>query len=217
MDYVGILISACLCGEGIAAYTAYLLKHTEEEYTYKGGVARYLIIIAVNLLVWLFLYLNIGFTYKFFLYALASLALLGLSVVDLAIYEIPVQFNYFILCMGIIAAVLDWRRWYVYLIGMFLVSGIFYLLAWITKGRGMGGGDIKLMAALGLLLGWQKILLVMTLGCILGIVIHGILMIVSKKEHMLAFGPYLSAAGVIVMCYGDGILQWYIQTFLIFE
>ena len=75
----------------------------------------------------------------------------------------------------------------------------------------MGGGDIKLMAALGLLVGWKKILLVMGLGAILGSIIHSIIMAVSKKEHVLAFGPYLSAGGILSMCFGDELIRLYLD------
>ncbi len=220
MSYVATLIAALSCGVFISTYTAYLLKSAQTaEQDFKQSEARQravrgAVITAINLAAWFLLLGTLGFSAEFLLCALASSALLGLSVVDLAIYEIPPQFNWFILAVGIAATALDYKNWLSHLIGMFLVSGIFYLIALATKGRGMGGGDIKLMATAGLLLGWQKILLVMTLGCILGAVIHSIVMAVSKKEHMLAFGPYLSAAALIVMCYGDAVLQWYIDNFL---
>lgn len=230
MIYVATLIAAVACGAFISTYTAYLLRtaQTEEKEArddgqkerrddspeQKGSMVRTLAIIGINLAIWFLLLWRCGFSVTFLLYALVSAALLGLSVVDLAIYEIPPQFNWFILAVGVAATALDYKNWLSHLIGMVLVSGIFYLIALATKGKGMGGGDIKLMATTGLLLGWQKILLVMVMGCILGAVIHSVVMAVSKKEHMLAFGPYLSAAAAIVMSYGDTILQWYIGTFL---
>lgn len=228
MSYVATLIAALSCGVFISTYTAYILKSAqtaEQDASDRKGygtdaepkqerVVRGVFITGINLAVWFLIFWIYGFIVDFLLYALVSSALLGLSVVDIAIYEIPPQFNWFILIVGTVATVLDYKNWLSHLIGMFLVSGIFYLIALATKGNGMGGGDIKLMATVGLLLGWQKILLVMALGCILGAVIHSIVMAVSKKEHMLAFGPYLSAAAVLVMCYGDAILQWYIKNFL---
>ena len=228
MSYVATLIAALSCGVFISTYTAYILKSAqaaEQDATDRKSsgtiekqkqkrVVKDIIITGINLLLWFLLLGICGFEVKFLLYALTSSALLGLSVIDLAIFEIPPQFNWFILAVGIAATAFDHQNWLNHLIGMFLVSGIFYLIALATNGRGMGGGDIKLMATVGLLLGWQKILLVMVLGCILGAVIHSVIMKVSKKEHMLAFGPYLSAAALIVMCYGDTILQWYIGNFL---
>lgn len=228
MCYVATLIAALSCGVFISTYTAYILKSEQMAEQNAPGreksepvakqnlnsLIRDTIITGINLAAWFLLLRVCGFSARFLLYAMTSSALLGLSVVDFAIYEIPPQFNWFILVVGAVATAIDLRNWLSHLIGMFLVSGIFYLIALATKGNGMGGGDIKLMAAAGLLLGWQKILLVMVLGCILGALIHGIVMAFSKKEHMLAFGPYLSAAALLVMCYGDGILRWYIENFL---
>lgn len=228
MSYVATLIAALSCGVFISTYTAYILKSAqiaEQDTTDRKSsgtiekqkqkrMVRDIIITGINLVVWFLLLQIYGFEVEFLLYALTSSALIGLSVIDLAIFEIPPQFNWFILVVGIAATVYDHQNWLSHLIGMFLVSGIFYLIALATNGRGMGGGDIKLMATVGLLLGWQEILLVMVLGCVLGAVIHSVIMKVSKKEHMLAFGPYLSAAALIVMCYGDTILQWYIGNFL---
>lgn len=243
MVYVATLIAALSCGVFISTYTAYLLRSAQadgqEASDRKGSVQtdqrdeasdrkgsgsavvrkqkrilRGAAITGINLVVWFGLLWICGFSVRFLLYALASSALLGLSVIDLAVFEIPPQFNWFILAVGAAATAFDYQNWLGHLIGMFLVSGLFYLIAFATKGKGMGGGDIKLMATVGLLLGWQKILLVMALGSILGAVIHSIVMMLSKKEHMLAFGPYLSAAAVIVMCCGDTILQWYIGSFL---
>ncbi|MBR4581398.1 MAG: prepilin peptidase, partial [Lachnospiraceae bacterium] len=104
--------------------------------------------------------------------------------------------------------------WYEYAIGAFVVSGLFLIIVLITKGRGMGGGDVKLMAAAGLLLGWKHILLAMMIGCILGSVIHIIRMNVNKKkEHVLAFGPYLAAGIYLTILFGNPIIQWYLGFF----
>lgn len=142
---------------------------------------------------------------------LVASALLSLSVVDGFTYEIPPQINLFIVGIGVLRLFFDRNRWYEYLIGAVCVSGLFLLIALATKGKGMGGGDIKLMAALGFFLGWKKIVLVMVFGCILGAIIHSVIMAVSKKERMLAFGPYLSAAGIIIMIWGDRLIELYVK------
>ena len=75
----------------------------------------------------------------------------------------------------------------------------------------MGGGDIKLMAVAGLFLGGKLVLLAFFLGCILGSLIHGIRMAVTKEKSMLAFGPYLSLGVFISMIWGDSLIQWYLN------
>ena len=99
-----------------------------------------------------------------------------------------------------------------YLIGFFLVSGVLAVLYYASKGRAIGGGDVKLMAVCGLMLGWKLILLAFSLGCILGAVIHVIRMKVSGEKHVLALGPYLSAGVFIAMLWGDILIRWYLNT-----
>lgn len=150
---------------------------------------------------------------KTVLYCLCSSALLALSVIDWRSFEIPIAFNIFIGILGIIRLLTDLEHWYVYIIGLFSVSGFLYILYIITNGRGIGGGDVKLMAAAGLLVGWKYILLSLVLGCVLGSVIHLALMKIQNKERVLAFGPYLSAGIFISMIMGDQIISWYLNTF----
>lgn len=178
-------------------------------------VSRFTVIVLfLNVGLWCALYFLGEGGYDFVLGGLVASALLCLSVVDTLTYEIPPQINLFIVGVGVVNLILDLESWPLYVIGAFAVSGIFFIIALCTKGRGMGGGDIKLMAALGFYLGWKKILLVMVLGCILGAVIHSILMAVTKKQRMLAFGPYLSAAGVIVMLWGEQMIEAYVSYIL---
>ena len=141
-------------------------------------------------------------------------SLLALSVIDFRTFEIPFAFNVFIGVLGIIKLLTDLSHWYEYVIGAICVSGFLYLLYLITKGRGIGGGDIKLMAAAGLLIGWKLIILSLGLGCVIGSIIHIILMKVQDKDRVLAFGPYLSIGIFISMLCGNQIIDWYINSFI---
>ena len=158
--------------------------------------------------VWIF-YVN-GFNFVSILYALCVSALLALSVIDWRTFEIPVVFNIFILVLGIIRVVLDFDNVWTYVIGMVAVSGFLFIVLIVTGGRGIGGGDIKLMAAAGLLLGWKEILAGFVLGCVAGSIIHIFLMIFFKKDRTLAFGPYLSLGIFMAMLYGEQVIDWYI-------
>lgn len=153
-----------------------------------------------------------GFNVTSMLYCLASSALLALSIIDWRTFEIPVGFNFFIGILGAIRVLTDLEHWYDYVIGFFAVSLFLLILYYATNGRGIGGGDIKLMAAAGLLIGWKLIILSLGLGCILGSVIHLILMKVQNKDRVLAFGPYLSLGIFISILYGEQIIDWYIST-----
>lgn len=150
-----------------------------------------------------------GFSVETLLYCLAGSALLILAVIDLKTYEIPVGCNLFLGALGLIRVATDYHNWLSYVIGFFSVSVFLYLLYVLSRGRAIGGGDIKLMAVSGLLLGWKCILLAFVLGCILGSVVHLIRMKVSKEEHVLAMGPYLAVGIMTAALWGNTLIQWY--------
>lgn len=145
------------------------------------------------------------------IYCLLTSALIILSVIDFRTYLIPNQINAFILALGIITVILDREHATGHLIGMVGISGFLLILYLLTAGRGIGGGDIKLMAAAGLITGWQISILSFLTGCILGSVIHLIRMKVSGAEHKLALGPYLSMGIWISLLFGSPVIHWYLQ------
>lgn len=170
---------------------------------------QYPIIEATNGVLYVVIFLVEDFSLEAVLYCLLASALLVLSVIDWRTYEIPIGINIFILMLGILRVITDYRNWWNYLAGFLCVSCFLYLLFWISKGKAIGGGDIKLMAAAGLLLGWKLIILAFLLGCIIGAVIHIIRMRVSHADHVLAMGPYLSVGILIAALWGDAMMTWY--------
>ncbi len=179
--------------------------------TCSGSIsAQYPLIEAANGILWVLISSQLGFTPYALLGCLMTSALLALSVIDGRTGEIPQGMNLFILGLGGIHLLLDWSGWTVYAIGFLAVSVPLTVVALVTNGRGIGGGDIKLMAACGLFLGWKLILLAFCLGCVLGSLIHVVRMRAFGAGRVLAFGPYLSAGVVIAMLWGNQILNWYI-------
>lgn len=162
--------------------------------------------------VWVF-YIH-GVTVESILFALLTSSLIVLSVIDFRTYEIPVGINIVILILGVLRVILDYKHVTDYLLGFISVSGFLLLLYLITKGRGIGGGDIKLMAGVGLLLGVKLTILAFLLGCIIGSVIHVLRMNIKGADNILAFGPYLSAGIFITILYGNQIIQWYLDFLL---
>lgn len=172
---------------------------------------QYPIIELLNGLIWVVIYLVKGANVESLLYCLLASALIALSVIDFRTFEIPVGFNIFIACLGIINLVLNYRNWLNFVIGALCVSLFLYLLYIFSKGRAIGGGDIKLMAACGLLIGWKLIIFAFCLGCIAGAVIHILRMKITKTDHVLAMGPYLSFGVLIAALWGDTIIRWYLN------
>lgn len=175
---------------------------------------QYPLIEGLNGLLYVLVVAICGLTIESLLYCFMFSALLTLSVIDFRTFEIPLEINLFILTLGLIRVALDYKNFLNYLIGFLSVSGFLYILFLITKGRGIGGGDIKLMAVSGLLLGWKLNILAFALGCIIGSVIHIIRMKVTKTDHVLALGPYLSIGIMIATLWGNDLLQWYFAAIL---
>ena len=176
---------------------------------------QYPIIEASNGLLCLFIFLVNGINLDSLLLAIVSSALLSLSVVDWRTYEIANGYHWFIGAIALCKVASDYQNWLTYVIGFFAVSVLLLIIYLVSGGRAIGGGDVKLMAVCGLFLGWQKIILALAIGCILGSVIHLIRMKISKNaNHVLAMGPYLSMGVFIAGLYGTQILNWYMGFFV---
>ncbi len=98
------------------------------------------------------------------------------------------------------------------LIGLLAGGGLFYLVAMLSRG-GMGGGDIKMMAMVGALMGWKSVFLTTFLGSLAGSLI-GVFLIIFKgrgRKTKIPFGPFLALGALITLFCGQEILLWYLH------
>lgn len=100
------------------------------------------------------------------------------------------------------------------IIGFFIVSLPLYLLNYVIPDC-FGGGDIKLLAVCGLLLGWQNLLVGMFIAILTGGSYAGYLLISRKVEKgtHIAFGPYICFGMFLALLYGQSLLNWYLSLF----
>lgn len=102
-------------------------------------------------------------------------------------------------------------------LGGMTISGIFLFLSLISKGSWIGGGDIKIGVALGLLAGTPLMaLLVIFLASLLGSVymLPGILQGKQQLKSMLPFGPFLITSTIIVFLWGEKLFSTYMTLFI---
>ena len=94
-----------------------------------------------------------------------------------------------------------------------LIGGFFLFLFAITKGRGMGGGDVKLGAFLGLALGFPQSLVALILSFLSGAAVSIGLIILGKKHfgQSIPFGPFLVLGALIALFFGNQIVSWYLS------
>lgn len=103
------------------------------------------------------------------------------------------------------------------LIGMLVGGGLLFSVAWIyhtiTGREGMGGGDIKLLAMMGTVVGWQGILFTIFIGSAIGTLVGILTSIKSPKQGLrkmaIPFGPFLAMGGILYVFFGEAILYWY--------
>ncbi len=137
--------------------------------------------------------------------------LLYIAIIDYRSMTIP---NKLIHVLGFLAAIAPIIQQNITMmdriIGFFIIS-LPMLLFCIVFHNAFGGGDIKLMAVSGYILGYQDIVIAMVIGCILASVYCMYLIILKKasKGSYMCLGPFLSMGIMIGMLFGDKILIWY--------
>ena len=84
---------------------------------------------------------------------------------------------------------------------------VFQLFKLITGKEGMGYGDFKLLAALGAWMGWQALAPIILLSSVVGAIIGigMILLVKHDRRTAISFGPYLAAAGWLMLVFGDQV------------
>ena len=94
-------------------------------------------------------------------------------------------------------------------------AGGFLFLVALAYPRGMGMGDVKLAAVMGLYLG-RAVAPALLIGFAVGAVV-GLVMIArrgaSARKQAVPFGPFLALGGVVALWWGDAIVSWYLSAF----
>ena len=95
--------------------------------------------------------------------------------------------------------------------GYGILWSVFQLFKLLTGKEGMGYGDFKLLGALGAWLGWAALPAIILIASLVGAIVGVLLIILARhgREVPIAFGPYLAAAGFVVLLYGDRITEYW--------
>jgi leader peptidase (prepilin peptidase)/N-methyltransferase len=166
----------------------------------------------------------IGWRYGLTLATLGALflawSLIALTVIDIDTQLLPDDITLPLIWLGLLA---NLNGTFVPLQGAVIGTVAGYLSLWavywlfkIATGKeGMGYGDFKLLAAIGAWLGWKMLPVVILLSSLVGAVV-GIGLIVFARHGRntpIPFGPYIAAAGLIALFWGETINRTYLQLF----
>jgi len=137
--------------------------------------------------------------------------LLAATLIDINYQIIPDEISIGILIMGLAVSPFLPIGFTGAVFGALLGGGVFFALA-IAYPGGMGGGDIKLMAAIGSIVGWKMAFLTIMLGSTLGAVV-GLAMIAitgKSRKTRIPFGPFLAIGAIISILWGNDIAMAYL-------
>ena len=157
-----------------------------------------------------------GFSIDFFVYFVFIAVLIVVTFIDfdhriipdvITLPGIPVFFG-----LSLLLPESDWIK---SILGILVGGGSLLTVAWVysllTGKEGMGGGDIKLLAMAGALVGWKGVLFTIFVSSAAGALIGIILMLRTRKGLKLAvpFGPFISLGAVVYIFFGPALINWY--------
>lgn len=177
--------------------------------------ARYPIIEFMTGLLSVVVAMQFAYDWGLLLALVTTWCLVALTVIDAETQLLPDDITLPLLWLGLVANAfgvftdLPSALW-----GAVFGYGILWSIYWIfklTTGKeGMGYGDFKLLGALGALLGWQALPMIILMSSAVGAII-GITLMATKRldrEQPMPFGPYLAIAGWLSMVFGDTITSF---------
>ena len=179
---------------------------------------RYTLVELANTILWL------ACAYLFkenLIYAIISMFVCSICIIiffiDLEHMIIMDRFQLMMLVLAVLVIIFDnTYLWYSHLIGMAVAGLVNYIIVIIMnkilKKDSLGGGDIKFFIISGLLLGWERYILMMLVASITA----AIFMLIRMKKHgnkETAFAPFLTSGLIFALFFGEMILEWYFKLF----
>jgi len=91
----------------------------------------------------------------------------------------------------------------------------FLLIPAVIYRGGMGWGDVKMAALIGLVTGFPLVFVALLMGVVLGGLVAAILLLlkIKKRKEPIPFGPFLSLATIATLLWGNNIVNWYLGLF----
>ncbi len=137
--------------------------------------------------------------------------LIVVSFIDIEHYLIPNRVNAFALFTGIVLNIYARDLSFASAVTGMAAAALFLLLPALASSGGMGGGDVKMAAVVGLFLGWPLGLAAVIIGTVIAGLSGLFLMLASIKgrRDMIPFGPFIACGTLVTIFKGSCILEWY--------
>lgn len=196
---------------------SYLFLRGRCRYCHTKFSPRYMFVELLTGVLFTMNYLVLGYTWELLIGLILSSIVIIISFIDIDHHIILDRFPVLLLLLGIIYHV--WLTDMTFLnifLGGVIGFGFFFVIAIVSV---MGGGDIKLMGALGILLGFPNIIVSIYLGFIIGGIYFMPAFIrkirsKSKVKVEVPFGPFLAIGGLTTFLFGNEIINFYTNMFM---
>lgn len=164
-------------------------------------------------LAFLMLYLRFSLDGEFFVYSIFTAFLIIVFVFDLKHYLILDRVMLPAAIVGIAGSLLLGLGFFDILIGAIIGGGFFWLQFVLSHGKWIGGGDIRLGAVMGLMLGWENLLAALFVSYLIGSIVGLILVSSNRKkwQSRLPFGVFLTTSTYVAFVWGGEIVTWYLN------
>ncbi len=187
--------------------------------------ARYPIVEGLTSIVFVLSYLRFSISVEFLAAIVLSCLLICEAFVDFDLKIIPNEFIVAGMLSGTALFVYNWfypvsiygdRVWYNPIIGIVSGAGTLLLIAIVGsvayKTDAMGMGDVKLLAVVGLFLGWRLTLVALLFSVIIAAITSLVLILLKKinSKSEVPFGPFIAIGTFIAMLYGWNIIEIYL-------
>ncbi len=167
-------------------------------------------------LLFLLIYLKFGLSIKTAIYLILISLLIVCSIIDLKYKIIPNKITYSGIILGLILSLFfDHLTFISSLIGGLIPAGLLFLIALVYK-KGMGIGDVKLVAMIGVFTGYKIVLAGIFIGSIVGLLFVLPLLIAGKmsRKSRIPFGPFISIGSLIMLYIGNTLIDCYFNLFI---
>lgn len=186
---------------------------------------RYPLVELITALMFVALYWKVGLSVTLMEYAIFSWAGLVASCIDLDHRILPDVITLPGIVVGLAGALLNPDRSFLgALSGVLMGGGFLWAVAFIyyavRKEEGMGGGDIKLIAWIGAVLGWKAVIFSIIVSSITGSIVGLFVALLNKSgagmKTAIPFGPFLVFAAILFIFVGQPIMGLYLSVFFPF-
>lgn len=177
---------------------------------------RYPLVELIMACLFILLYERVGIQWLTLEYGIFIFGLVVVSFIDFDHFLLPDLFTLGGLALGLIGALLNPQREFLdAILGVLMGGGFLWLIAYLywffRKEEGMGGGDIKLLAWIGAVLGWRAIPFVILASSVSGSLVGIFIMLKNRGslKTVIPFGPYLVLGALIYLLLEPDLGQSY--------